>query len=401
MTSFLVACILLTLVMIGFVAVPLLRVRGLGVAAREAANVDLYRQRLAELEAERERGELADDDYETLKAELGGNLLDDVDTQTTSPGRSRHPHVRLAAVLGVVLVGAGVLLYQGLGALDLVVLDQNRTLLGDASAPEDRLAAWADGLEAHLADHPDDVKSWYLLGHARLRQDRYESAVSVFETVAGLTDDDPVVLASLVQARYMADDGVISDANRATMMRVLEAAPHEANVREMLAMDAFRRESYAEAAQHLELALAGGVGGARADALKSALERAKAAGGITESPVSPAATATAVDPATSPAAAATSGVAAGPVDAAGGIRVRVSLAPGVAASGRVFVIARESGGPPMPVAVKVLAPSDLPAEIVLSDADAMQPERALSRFERLEVLARLSKSGNAMRGIGG
>lgn len=61
---------------------------------------------------------------------------------------------------------------------------------------------------------------------------------------------------------------------------------------------------------------------------------------------------------------------------------------------RVFVIVRPLDGPPMPVAVRALTFAELPAVIELTDADAMQPGRTLSRFEEVAVLARLSKSGS-------
>jgi len=392
--AFVAAAVGLVVLMLAFVGIPLLARNRTASEARRRQNVALYRQRLDELGAEVARGEVAADDFGPLKTELDGTLLDDVaEDEIVGSSASRRP-LALLAMLTLVLGGAAALLYSRLGALDLVLLDRDRALLAESEAPQSKLDAFADGLAKHLETHPDDAQSWYLLGHARLRQDRYDSAVAAFEQLARITgDDDPVVLGGLAQARYMADKGEISEANRATMMKVLSLAPHDPNVREMLALDAYRHQRYAEAAQHLELALAGGVSGARADALKSALDRARAAAGITGAAPDAAAPATA--------AAAAPAIAEGAVPGAAAIRVHVTLAAGVPTDvGRVFVIAREKGGPPMPVAVRVLDPAELPTEVTLSDADAMQPARALSKFEHIDVLARLSKSGSAMRGEG-
>lgn len=394
MIAFVAAAVGLVVLMLAFVGIPLLARNRTASEARRRQNVALYRQRLDELGAEVARGEVAADDFGPLKTELDGTLLDDVaEDEIVGSSASRRP-LALLAMLTLVLGGAAALLYSRLGALDLVLLDRDRALLAESEAPQSKLDAFADGLAKHLETHPDDAQSWYLLGHARLRQDRYDSAVAAFEQLARITgDDDPVVLGGLAQARYMADKGEISEANRATMMKVLSLAPHDPNVREMLALDAYRHQRYAEAAQHLELALAGGVSGARADALKSALDRARAAAGITGAAPDAAAPATA--------AAAAPAIAEGAVPGAAAIRVHVTLAAGVPTDvGRVFVIAREKGGPPMPVAVRVLDPAELPTEVTLSDADAMQPARALSKFEHIDVLARLSKSGSAMRGEG-
>jgi cytochrome c-type biogenesis protein CcmH len=100
-----------------------------------------------------------------------------------------------------------------------------------------------------------------------------------------------------------------------------------------------------------------------------------------------------------PAAAAPVPTAPPPVVTDVAVRLSVALAAGVEATpaARVFVIARAPDGPPMPIAVRALDPTGLPERLVLTDRDAMQPNRVLSMFQRVEVLARLSLSGNPMR----
>jgi len=68
----------------------------------------------------------------------------------------------------------------------------------------------------------------------------------------------------------------------------------------------------------------------------------------------------------------------------------VSLAPTTV----VYVIARANDGNPMPVAVKRLSVADLPADVALSDADAMTVGRSLSGAGRIELVARATRSGD-------
>ncbi len=81
----------------------------------------------------------------------------------------------------------------------------------------------------------------------------------------------------------------------------------------------------------------------------------------------------------------------------------VSLDPAFAARVRlrgdasVFVIARVPGGPPMPVAVQKHPLQALPLRVTLSDADSPMPTQKLSQLQQVQVVARLSASGNAMR----
>ncbi|MGO4775275.1 cytochrome C biogenesis protein, partial [Lysobacter sp. 2RAB21] len=61
-----------------------------------------------------------------------------------------------------------------------------------------------------------------------------------------------------------------------------------------------------------------------------------------------------------------------------------------------FVIARQVAGPPMPVAVEKHAAGKFPLEVVLDDGDSPMPTMKLSQLEQVQVLARVSASGNAI-----
>ncbi|HEY4583961.1 MAG TPA: cytochrome C biogenesis protein, partial [Lysobacter sp.] len=87
------------------------------------------------------------------------------------------------------------------------------------------------------------------------------------------------------------------------------------------------------------------------------------------------------------------------VPAAPALVVKLDIVPelrtGLPADAAVFVLAREPGGTPMPVAARRLALSDLPATVALSDGDSPMPTRKLSQLARVEVLARVSRTGAA------
>ena len=59
----------------------------------------------------------------------------------------------------------------------------------------------------------------------------------------------------------------------------------------------------------------------------------------------------------------------------------------------VFLFARAEKGPPMPLAAVKLSGRDLPLEFSLDDSMAMAPELSLSKFPRVVVVARVSRSG--------
>lgn len=79
---------------------------------------------------------------------------------------------------------------------------------------------------------------------------------------------------------------------------------------------------------------------------------------------------------------------------------KVVMAPSLAAKGvpmdTLFVFARETSGPPMPVAIVRATKKDLPFTFRLDDSNSMMPSRKLSDVEMVVIVARLSKSGQAM-----
>ena len=78
----------------------------------------------------------------------------------------------------------------------------------------------------------------------------------------------------------------------------------------------------------------------------------------------------------------------------------VSIAPSLAGKGAatdtLFVFARETSGPPMPVAIMRATKKDLPFTFRLDDSTSMMPSRKLSDVAMVVIVARLSKSGQAM-----
>lgn len=79
---------------------------------------------------------------------------------------------------------------------------------------------------------------------------------------------------------------------------------------------------------------------------------------------------------------------------------KVSIAPSLAGKGSatdtLFVFARETSGPPMPVAIVRATKKDLPFTFRLDDSTSMMPSRKLSDVGTVVIVARLSRSGQAM-----
>ena len=77
-----------------------------------------------------------------------------------------------------------------------------------------------------------------------------------------------------------------------------------------------------------------------------------------------------------------------------------SLAGKVNPDESLFVFARATSGPPMPLAAAKMQVKDLPLDIVLNDGMAMMPSLKLSGYDSVQVNARISKSGQPVASSG-
>lgn len=366
---------LLMLVALAFVLIPLLRGRREQAAEdRTALNVALYQGRLAELQAQHAAGTLSAEQLQTGTAEAARELLADTDNRPQPQGRVLGRRVPLLAALAVPLLGLG--LYLHWGGSDKVELAR-----AYATAPR-TLGEMTARLEETVKVQPDAAEAWYFLGRAYMAQERYGDAVAAFRKAADLAERPPEVLGQLAQAQFFAANRQWSAEVQGLTDEALRADPQETTSLGLLGIGAFEGGRYADAIGYWQRLLdAMPPDDAAREQIDSGIRTARArlaeAGG------------------TLPAETAAAGAAAA-------LKVRVELAPAlrdkVLPGDTLFVFAKAASGPPMPLAVKRLTVADLPAEVSLSDADAMMPQLKISAFPQIQLMARISRAGNATAG---
>ncbi|CTP85195.1 tetratricopeptide repeat protein [Xanthomonas graminis] len=299
------------------------------------------------------------------------------------------------ALLGVAVLALGV----AAAALYALVGTPRALQAQNREAPrnlEDGVAQ----LQAALAKDPNRAEGWALLARSQMSLGRPNEAAAAFARAVQLAPDETQWLVQAAEARALAAPQRQFDAQGVAWLRhALQLEPNNERAAWFLGIAQRQRGQHAEAAATWE-ALLPRVDAATAAALRPQIDAARADAGLPALPAAaPGAAATAVAGATAaPNAAASSAPAA-----AGTLSVAVSLDPEFAARARmrgdasVFVIARVPGGPPMPVAVQKHPLQALPLRVTLSDADSPMPTQKLSQLKQVQVLARLSASGNAMR----
>ena len=275
----------------------------------------------------------------------------------------------VALGIAVIALASSALLYRIVGtpqALDAANLTAPETL-GDAIAQ----------LQAELARNPEQAEGWRLLGMAYQREGKPLDAREAYAKAASLAAGNADILTEAAQSRALADAKRLFDANAIDLLQAaLKADANHQRARWFLGIAQRQGGDNAAAAATWEPLLAQ-VDAATAASLRKEIDSARVAAGM--SPL-PAVTSTATS-----------------------LQVKIALDPAFAARVRlrgdasVFVIARAPDGPPMPIAVEKRSVSELPFTATLDDDDSLMPSGTLSQQREVELVARLSASGEGKR----
>ncbi|AVX22261.1 Cytochrome c heme lyase subunit CcmH [Pseudomonas syringae pv. atrofaciens] len=371
MIDFWMATGLLLMVALSFLLIPLLRGhRAQREEDRTALNVALYQERLSELQVQHEQGVLSVAQLQSARAEAARELL--ADTEGAEPARTSRlgkPLLVLAALLVPVLGLAG---YLQLGASDRVELSR------EFARRPTSLADMTQRLERSVQAQPDSAENLYFLARSYMAQNRPGDAAQMFERSVALAGRQPELLGQWAQALYFASDKHFTPQVQVLTDEALQADPKEVTSLGLLGIAAFETQRYQAAVDYWTRLLAALPAD---DASRSALE-----GGIARARENLA-----------------KRVAnAAPAVKTKSIKIHVELAAALQGKVRpndsVFIFARAINGPAAPLAVKRITVADLPADVELSDADAMMPQLNLSNFAQVQLVVRVSRTGQPTTG---
>jgi cytochrome c-type biogenesis protein CcmH len=353
------------------------------------ANAAVYRDQLAELERERQQGQLTEAEFALAHDELSQRLLEDVTnlTTTASPSSSevtwRKPRLWVAA-LGLCLPIGAMLMYSSLGqpaGMDPVALRQgvNRN---DEVTPE-KLTEMATALMRRLQDEPNSAEGWVMLGRVQRARGRFDEADEAFRRALDLTHDDNLAI-ERAEVLAQKNGGVFAGEPWAIIQRVLAADPHHLNALFLAGSASFAELNYRSALRFWERAReVVPADSPDAPELDRAIAEASEKLGIPPAP--PKAQARDTKPA-----------AVSQASISGRVSLLPELAGLVAPTDTVFVYATPVTGSRMPVAIVRTTVAKLPFDFVLDDSTSMDPSNKLSAQAEVTVRVRISKSGQAM-----
>lgn len=226
---------------------------------KEAANVEVYRGQLTELEADLTRGAITAEQYQLDRDEIERRLLDDVATtaavnkvisQNASPAKA--PVYAIAFGIPVVAV----VLYLMLGhsaAITGTTAESTRTQAGGMTQAgiEANVAALAKRLE----QNPDDAQGWSMLARSYLNFEKYSEASAAYAKATSLNTGDADLLIEYAFVLAMTNDRQLAGQPRELINRALQIAPENAKALELAGSAEFQAKNYNEAIRYWQKVL--------------------------------------------------------------------------------------------------------------------------------------------------
>ncbi|WP_062062046.1 c-type cytochrome biogenesis protein CcmI [Cellvibrio sp. OA-2007] len=393
MMSLWVGVALLSMLALGFVFWPLVRYgkqqNGQSsevVAERLAENVRLFHEHIAELEVQLSAGRIDQEQFAQLKLEQERALLDDeADIRAAQQNRTMGAGIKTLSAIAVLIVAISWGLYQQLGSsadVEIRLAQELKQELDNADYQAGRnpdpvrAREMVRLIQARLADEPEQLQYWFFLARMHMDLNDFAQAVNAYQQVLQRDSSSAMIMAELAQAMFLRDGNKMSPPISDLVEKVLKVEPDNTTALGLAGIDAFGKKDYVGAIKYWEHTVKlTGQDSPGSQALISGIERAATlyfAEGGTEASL----------------AAARAGRQ---------LSVNVSLAEGVDANPDqiVFIYARTWQGAKMPLAITRVAVSELPKQVVLTEAMAMTPAMSLGSVDSIEVIARISQDGTA------
>lgn len=401
MITFWIVALLLSLMASAFVLLPMFVTSRTtdkhvsGDQARAAINIEIFKQRLGELEASRAESVITDEVFGQLKVELEQELLSNVQTrQQEQPqpekkavAQTGSSNLVLPLVFAAIIPLLAVFLYAdwglSFGSMSDVVVAEELELIRQPGHTEQDMNGVVRRLRESLARQPENDQGWMLLARSLTNMGEYEQSADTFNTLLGRYPQDHLLRSYYAESLYMADARQITPRVQQAIDATLALDPESANVLEMLAMEAFVSGDHASAIDYFERIIAQNVSPERMQMLQQGVAESRQLLGES-APVQ------AMDAAIQASQKQPEVKAAKQI-----INVLVEIDSKIPVDGTdtVFVFAKAAQGPPMPLAVERMIVSDLPRMVRLDDTMSMVPEMNILTVGEIQIVARVSRSG--------
>ncbi|MEP6741349.1 MAG: c-type cytochrome biogenesis protein CcmI [bacterium] len=268
MILFWVACAVMVAIALAFVLPPLLAAYAdKAIDESKEANISVYRDQLAELEADLRNDIIAKDQYQQDRDGIERRMLEDVSgsrqpaNKPSSSSSARGPAYAVALAIPVVAV----LLYLQIGNPRSTPQGRPQPV-AESSAPESspsnsqmtqqNIEANVAKLARRLEQNPNDVQGWTMLGRSYASMEKYKEASDAYAKATTLKSDDADLWADYAFVMAMANGQRLQGAPQELIKKSLQIDPDNAKALELAGSAAFETKDYNKAIEYWQRLLA-------------------------------------------------------------------------------------------------------------------------------------------------
>ena len=375
MITFWLAVIILILIGLAFVLLPLLSKKNKNAyVSRDEINKAIYIGKVEDLQSDLDRNLLDEEEYEHALTDLQHTLLQDAESEDT---RQVHSGSNMLITLLVTLVMPviALLTYQQVstGSYTNNINEQQAT-----SAQMQSIESSIATLEQKLKDKPDSVEGWTMLGQSYFVTQRYNDAKQAYIKALDLVNQaDPEILVLTAEASAFSNNELFGEYEKSLLAKALAINPNHQRGLWYSGYAAYTTSEFSNAVKHWQ-ALLTLVPSDRPEvkaSLVQFLNDARDKAGL--EPLQDSAQVAQQSDKVS-------------------VQLNEKVNQNAASGDTLFIYARAVEGPKMPLSLARLTVASLPAKVTLSKEMAMIPSMDIDTFDKVEVIARISKDGQAI-----
>lgn len=341
---------------------------------RNEAVVALYRLKQVELEQELASAQINRSDYDQNLAEMQRTLLLETSATkaslATAPTSPNQAGGFLLLLVAMVIPVAGLLTYFEIGAHERLEQSFNIQNTRNITAAATSLPVLIDSLENELKHQANNPEGWYLLANSYMQAEQPAKGIAAFEKALSYVQAGSRQYASLLgqyaQALFFSD-GEFSQRVKQAIADTMAQNPLDVSALSLLGIQAYENESYDAAIQFWQRALPSTGEGQGKASLQAGIASAQRM--LNENPRD---------------------------DLGISLPIRVSLANGLSIpmpEQAVLFVYAQQGQQVMPLFATKLDPKNLPLELMLTDAMALQGSNRLADYKTLNLSAHIAMAG--------
>lgn len=227
--------------------------------ARHNANIAIYRDQLAELEADLRNGIVSQEQYAQDRDDIERRLLEDTTTEkpTKKPVALATGARKHAYMVGIGLALVAVIFYLRIGSPDSITNAAATTPNAPAAtsgAPAERSQAQIEANVAELAkrlqSNPSDAQGWIMLARSYIAMERFGEATGAYAKATELTPNDADLWAEYARASALAGGGKFDGKTMELIDRALKVDPNNLRALGLAGSAEYESKNYQKAIDH-------------------------------------------------------------------------------------------------------------------------------------------------------